>query len=168
MNSVTNWKQNINNERIRLMLFYFNAWIQIHGREFFSNWWNVLDEISFRIMYIQRRNFNCTLYLFLPCLSLYLPWFTWCEMSRLYCHPVSCLIPVSSRGKVHLVENTCQRTTVFHTIDQGTTTNEKNPVKYILGKLRFWTHHCNWKTLLFKGRDMIYMMFFLSLRNRVI
>lgn len=65
-------------------------------------------------------------------------------MSRLCCHPVSCLIPVSSRGKVHLVENTCQRTTVFHTIDQGTTTNEKNPVKYILGKLRFWTHHCIW------------------------
>lgn len=86
-------------------------------------------------------NFNCTLYLFLPCLYLYLPWFTWCEMSRLYCHPVSCLIIVSSRGKVHLVENTCQRTTVFHTIDQGTTTNEKNPVKYILGKLRFRSHH---------------------------
>lgn len=187
MNSVTNWKQNINNERIRLMLFYFNAWIQIHGREFFFQIGEtflmryLLESCTFKeeiinffknihLLLPQMVNFNCTLYLFLPCLYLYLPWFTWCEMSRLYCHPVSCLIPVSSRGKVHLVENTCQRTTVFHTIDQGTTTNEKNPVKYILGKLRFWTHHCNWKTLLFKERDMIYicMMFFLSLRNRVI
>lgn len=58
-------------------------------------------------------------------------------MSQLYCRPASCLILVSSRGKVDLVENTCQRTTLFHTIDQGTTTNEKNSVKYILGKLRF-------------------------------
>lgn len=41
-------------------------------------------------------------------------------MSQLYCRPVSCLILVSSRGKVDLVENTCQRTTLFHTIDQGT------------------------------------------------
>lgn len=58
-------------------------------------------------------------------------------MSQLYCRPASCLILVSSRGKVDLVEITCQRTTLFHTIDQGTTTNEKNSVKYILGKLRF-------------------------------